>query len=164
MTRPHLEPETENEFYFQWHITERCNLSCKHCYQNVNDISELPLNDLLAIINKMENALLKWNKQGTLSLTGGEPLFRKNDLYALMDRLDTSKSLCYYDILTNGSYITESEAEKLITHPHLRRIQLSLEGACATVNDEIRGPGSFDSTIEAIRNLRKYNNRNYITF
>ena len=157
LNEKHLEPEIIDEFYFQWHITERCNLSCKHCYQENSGIKELPLKDLFSIIDKMEDAIIKWNKQGTLSLTGGEPFIRNNDLSILMERLDKSNAIYYYDILTNGSFITENEAEKLSKHPRLRRVQVSLEGASAIVNDEIRGLGSFDSTIEAIRNLRKYN-------
>jgi len=27
----------------QWHITERCNLRCKHCYQEGKAAPELPL-------------------------------------------------------------------------------------------------------------------------
>jgi MoaA/NifB/PqqE/SkfB family radical SAM enzyme len=41
------------EFYFQWHLTERCNRACKHCYQN--GISpELPLSTLLEVLDKIE--------------------------------------------------------------------------------------------------------------
>lgn len=152
----HSETEFTDEFYFQWHITERCNLSCKHCYQDDKGIKELPLKDLFSIIDKMEEAVIKWGKKGTLSLTGGEPFIRRDDLHALMWRLDNSNYLCYYDLLTNGSFITEYEAKALTQHNRLRRVQVSLEGATATVNDEIRGTGSFDSTIEAIRNLRKH--------
>jgi MoaA/NifB/PqqE/SkfB family radical SAM enzyme len=24
----------DEEFYFQWHLTERCNRACRHCYQD----------------------------------------------------------------------------------------------------------------------------------
>ena len=142
------------EFYFQWHITERCNRACKHCYQDGHGTAELPLTDLLTIVDRMEEAVQKWGRKGTLSLTGGEPFIRRNDLHALMNRIDESECLVYYDILTNGSLISEFEAEALADHPRLRRIQVSLEGATAKTNDAIRGPGSFESTISAIRLLR----------
>jgi len=146
-------PKFGDEFYFQWHLTEKCNLKCRHCYQSKDTVSELPLKDLLVIIGKMEEALTKWGKQGTLSFTGGEPFLRRDDLHALMDRLDSSECLAYYDILSNGSFITEREAKSLSSHPSLRRVQVSLEGASAERNDEIRGRGSFEGTIQAIRNL-----------
>jgi len=144
----------EDEFYFQWHLTERCNKACKHCYQQANPMKELALADLLAIVDHMEEALSKWGKKGTLSLTGGEPFIRRDVLHAIMDRIDSSSSFIYYDILTNGSFITPEEAQALAGHRLLRRIQVSLEGATAKTNDSIRGVGSFDETISAIRILR----------
>lgn len=146
-------PTIGDEFYFQWHLTERCNLKCIHCYQNNDTLSEISLKDLLVIVDKMEEALAKWGKRGTLSLTGGEPFLRRDDLYALMERLDSSDCLVYYDILSNGSFIIESEAKALSSHAGLRRVQVSLEGASAERNDEIRGKGSFEDTLRAIRNL-----------
>ncbi|MFX0197167.1 MAG: radical SAM protein [Candidatus Hodarchaeota archaeon] len=143
------------EFYFQWHITERCNRACKHCYQDGYPATELPLGELLTIVDLMEEAVRKWGKKGTLSLTGGEPFVRRDELYALMDRLDQSDYLVYYDILTNGSLISEKEARTLARHTRLRRVQVSFEGATADTNDAVRGSGSFESTIDAIRRLRK---------
>ncbi len=113
MKKPIHEPGLGDEFYFQWHLTERCNRACRHCYQNGKPTSELGLDNLFRIVDLMEEAVRKWEKQGTLSLTGGEPFLRRDDLYALMDRIDRSDLLNYYDILTNGSLITEEEAKKL---------------------------------------------------
>ncbi|OGR01310.1 MAG: hypothetical protein A2511_15540 [Deltaproteobacteria bacterium RIFOXYD12_FULL_50_9] len=144
-----------DEFYFQWHLTERCNRACLHCYQDGKPAPELDLNDLFRIVERMEDAVRKWGKLGSLSLTGGEPFLRKDDLYALMDRIDHSDVLAYYDILTNGSLITEVEAQRLAQHCKLRRVQVSLEGATAKTNDAVRGPGSFESTLSAIRLLGK---------
>lgn len=148
------EPALDDEFYFQWHLTERCNRACKHCYQDGRPLGELSLEKLFTIVDKMEEALRKWGKQGTLSLTGGEPFIRKADLYALMDRVDKSENILFYDILTNGSLISDADASSLKMHPRLRRIQVSLEGATAETNDAVRGPGSFDSTLAAIARLR----------
>ena len=147
-------PQPGEEFYFQWHLTERCNLKCLHCYENSDPTTELPLKDLLAIVDKMEEALTKWGRLGTMSLTGGEPFLRGDDLHAVMERLDSSECVVYYDILSNGSFITESEAKSLASHPNLRRVQVSLEGASAERNDEIRGRGSFEGTLRAIHNLK----------
>lgn len=147
----------EDEFYFQWHITERCNWSCKHCYQTGNGGDDLPLPKLMEVLDKMEDAVNKWGKRATVSLTGGEPFLRKEDLYALMSRIDKSDSFLYYDILSNGSMISEKEAWGLAAHQKLRRVQVSLEGASAQTNDEIRGSGTFDSVLTAIQNLRAQN-------
>jgi len=105
-------------------------------------------------VDLMEGAVNKWETKGTLSLTGGEPFLRKDDLHALMDRIDRSDALAYCDILTNGSLITRDEALALARHPKLRRVQVSLEGATAKTNDDVRGTGSFEATLNAIRRLR----------
>lgn len=146
-----------DEFYFQWHITERCNWSCRHCYQDGHPSKELPIEKLIDVFHVMEDAVHKWGKRGSVSLTGGEPFLRKEELYQLMSLLDGSDCFAYYDILSNGSLISESEVERLVTHPKLRRVQVSLEGAKAETNDEVRGPGSYRSVLNAIENLRKSN-------
>ncbi len=62
---------SSDEFYFQWHLTERCNKRCSHCYQDDNGKNELPLSELEHILRIMEDALIKWDRIGSLSLTGG---------------------------------------------------------------------------------------------
>ena len=144
-----------NEFYFQWHITEKCNLRCQHCYHSdYSSNNELSLDNLITIADKIDKTLQKWGKSGSLSITGGEPLLRKDNLFKLAERLDILPSLAYFDILTNGSLIDKPTANKLKTFKKLRRVQLSLEGACKEVNDNIRGEGSFEKTISAIRLLK----------
>ena len=150
------EPSIYDEFYFQWHITERCNMSCAHCYQEDKPADELPLDELLKIVDQIEQAVVKWEKMGTIALTGGEPFIRHDELYSLMARIDDSDSISYYDVLTNGSFISDKEASHLSTCKKLRRIQLSLEGATAESNDVVRGIGSFNATISAVRHLREH--------
>lgn len=144
----------EDEFYFQWHITERCNWSCKHCYQNGNRSEDLPLTKLKLILKKMEDAVIQWGKHGTVSLTGGEPFIRGGELYKLMEQIEGSNAFAYYDILSNGSMINDKVAQKLAGYKKLRRVQVSLEGASDATNDDIRGKGSFKSVMKAIQNLR----------
>lgn len=73
-----------DEFYFQWHITERCNKRCAHCYQDEYPATDLPLTDLEVVLDRMDEALVKWGLRGSLSLTGGEPFVRQPELFALM--------------------------------------------------------------------------------
>jgi len=154
MRKGPMEPDVYEEFYFQWHITERCNRSCKHCYQNGHPARELDLKSLLNIAAKMNEASAMWGRMGTVSLTGGEPYIRKAELYELAACLDRFDHIGYYDILTNGSLIDEREGADLAGLGKLRRVQVSLEGAKRETNDDVRGPGSFDSTVAAIRHLR----------
>jgi len=63
----------EEEFYFQWHITERCNWKCKHCYQSEEASHDLPLKDLLRIARIIEEATLKWARPRAYHLREGSP-------------------------------------------------------------------------------------------
>jgi len=68
-----------DEFYFQWHITNKCNLRCSHCYQDdYTNSSDMSLKELKNIADKLFYALSKWGKKGDISITGGEPFISKN--------------------------------------------------------------------------------------
>lgn len=145
----------KEEFYFQWHITEKCNLRCRHCYhQSYQSKGELTYEELCIAFARMENALESWQRMGSTSLTGGEPFLRRNALLGLAAMMDRSNWFKYYDILTNGSLITREDLDCLTGLEKLRRIQLSLESPHPINNDRIRGPGSFGTTISAIRRLK----------
>jgi len=145
-----------DEFYFQWHITERCNKHCRHCYQNGHPMADLPLADLELVLRRMDEALVKWDRQGSLSFTGGEPFVRRSELFALMDRVDQMHSFAFYDILTNGSLISDDVVHALKNQGKLRRVQVSLEGSKPAINDTIRGDGSYEETLDAIRKMKKH--------
>jgi radical SAM protein with 4Fe4S-binding SPASM domain len=144
-----------DEFYFQWHITERCNQRCVHCYhENYNREKELDRKQLLDAAEKMLTAAAKWDKYATFSFTGGEPLIRKDELFEIAGYLDDHERAAYYDILTNGSLFDDSLISSVSRLKKLRRVQLSLEGSTPEINDHIRGKGSFQKTISAIKKLK----------
>ena len=66
-----LERDHREAFYFQWHITNRCNLHCKHCYQNSpEDYKDLAFSKLTEIADIIETACEKWQLQAEITLTG----------------------------------------------------------------------------------------------
>ena len=146
----------ENEFYFQWHITEKCNLRCKHCYHsNYTSANELSLGELIFIADKIDSTLRKWDKNGTLSITGGEPFVVMDKLFPLLKHISTLEKINYFDVLTNGSLIDEAILSELKKFEKLRRVQVSLESGNQKLNDRIRGNGSFEKTLSAIRLLKQ---------
>ncbi len=146
----------DEEFYFQWHITERCNLRCKHCYHDkYSSDNELSLDKLIIVADEIDDTLRKWNKKGTLSITGGEPFVVQDKMFSLLNHIDTLQSVHHFDILTNGCFIHEDILGDLKSLKKLRRIQLSLEGSSPHINDQIRGSGSFQKALDAIRLLKK---------
>ena len=115
-----------DEFYFQWHITEQCNKRCLHCYQNEHYSRDLPLADLQLVLSRMEEALIKWDRKGSLSFTGGEPLVRKKELFSLMKQVDQIPNFEFYDLLTNGSLVSDDVALALKNQRKLRRVPAAM--------------------------------------
>jgi radical SAM protein with 4Fe4S-binding SPASM domain len=147
--------EEHPKFYFQWHITDRCNLRCSHCYQeSYSDVSELSLKELKKIADSIFATLSKWNKKGDISITGGEPFFRK-DWFEFAEYLNDSPDVINIDFLTNGTLINGAHIENIKRLEKIKYIQISLDGATSVIHDRIRGNGSFEKAIAGIRNLIK---------
>ena len=53
---------------------------------------------------------------------------------------------------TNGAFIDRARAAQLASMDYLD-IQVSLDGTDATTNDAVRGAGSYDTAMRAMRNL-----------
>lgn len=148
--------QIEKNFYFQWHITEKCNLRCNHCYQeNYADDSDMSLDELRIILDKLLQTLSRWKKKGDISITGGEPFIRK-DIFSFMDYIDSSEEVSAFDILSNGTMITNERAERLRKFAKLNCIQVSLDGASPKTHDAIRGVGNFEKAIRGIKILNSY--------
>lgn len=146
------ELDYHNEFYFQWHITDKCNLRCKHCYHEDYREEGLPTSQLVKIAAHLSDAVREWGKIGSFSITGGEPFTRKDDVFELLSFLETRSEIGHIDILSNGTLIDDRIIAELLKFNKLRRIQLSLEGLEET-NDKIRGAGSFRVITEKIKAL-----------
>ena len=137
----------------QWHLSEACNLRCKHCYQENHVPVQLPYEDLLKTLNQYRKLLKETGCKGHINLTGGEPLFCPH-LFKLLDEFKKDKDLYSFAILTNGTLLTDEIAKKIASYnPWF--IQVSLEGGKKT-NDFVRGEGTYEKIGEAIKLLRKY--------
>lgn len=154
----------ESVFGFQWHITDRCNLRCKHCYQqDYSGSNELDLTGLKVIADEIIKTLSKWEKQGDIAITGGEPLM-KEEMFPLMQYLESADEVVSIDILTNGTLINGEVVGKIKQLNKIRCVQISLDGASSATNDAIRGEGVFDKVIRAIRLLTDNNIRVNLMF
>jgi len=145
----------------QWHLSEACNLRCKHCYQENHKPVQLPYKDLLKILNQYRELLHKTGCKGHINLTGGEPLFCPH-LFKLLDEFKKDADLYSFAILTNGTLLTDEMAKKLASYKPWF-IQVSLEGGKKT-NDYVRGEGTFEKIGAAIKLLKKYNIRVSVSF
>lgn len=149
-----LNVKEDKQFYFQWHFLGNCNLRCKHCYQEDYAKSELDLEQLFKIADQIILALDKWDMYGRISLTGGEPFLSEN-LFPLLEYLNSKNRVLSINILTNGTLIDEETIPKLKKVEKLKQIQISLDGSDAESHNLVRGKMAFEKSINAIRILKK---------
>ena len=69
-------------FTLQLHITDACQLQCRHCYRDEAK-RDLPLADLRGIVEQFREFCASRQVPGRLTIAGGEPLIRREDLLAL---------------------------------------------------------------------------------
>nr|QNO50093.1 PqqA peptide cyclase [Methanosarcinales archaeon ANME-2c ERB4] len=152
----------------QWHITDRCNLRCKHCYQETNSLKELTFQDLLDVYRQFQELLDFWNQDETLpmtrghiTVTGGEPFIR-HDFMDLLEFFSAQRQRISYAVLTNGSFIDAEMAHRLhdLTPTF---VQVSIDGTQAT-HDRIRGVGDFKRVISAVKHLVRERVPTFISF
>jgi radical SAM protein with 4Fe4S-binding SPASM domain len=146
-------PGTVFEFFVQWHLTELCNLQCRHCYQNVA-VPALHFEDICRGIDSLKDTFDSWVTEYKMELspgfhfTGGEPFLRDD----LMDILEYVRQYGYDTaLMSNGTLITDSVALEL-RQARVKEVQVSIEGM-EEVHDSIRGKDSFRRALRGLENL-----------
>ena len=142
------------EFFIQWHLTERCNLRCLHCYQKDSKVEELSFDQIEAVIGEVTEMVEGWSAAYDIpfslsyNVTGGEPYLR-SDLFEILKSISNSQADFY--ILTNGTLITRDIALRT-AESGAAGVQVSLEGP-ERIHDRIRGKGSFSRALDGVRLL-----------
>lgn len=139
-------------FTLQWHITQVCDLYCKHCYDR-SDRSALTLEQALTIIDDLDTFCRKRHVKGQISFTGGNPLMHPEFLSIYKAASDRG-----FTLLILGNPATREQIETLLSIQQPDFFQVSLEGLPA-YNDFIRGKGHFERTVgflEILRELEVY--------
>ncbi|HWR58037.1 MAG TPA: radical SAM protein [Thermodesulfovibrionales bacterium] len=142
------------DFFVQWHLTERCNLSCKHCYQTSGKITELSLAEIKNVLGEISDMLLAWSEtygitfSPSLNITGGEP-FLHDDIFEILE--DMRKRSFNIYLLSNGILIN-AEIAKLLSWLGVRGVQVSIEGP-EKIHESIRGNGTFSAALKGVRHL-----------
>ena len=131
-----------------WNFTNRCNLSCLHCYSkaDLDAVDTLTTDDIMQTLPK-----LKANGVKFLIFSGGEPLTRK-DLFDIAARCRELGIVTY--LSTNGLYVKSSNAEKILDT--FDYVGISIDGS-PDVHDTFRGlKGSFNESMKAVDLLNAY--------
>jgi AdoMet-dependent heme synthase len=145
-------------FFVQWHLTERCNLACTHCYQGKPLTEEMSLTEIKGVMDHIDSMLKSWSDSygidfsPSFNITGGEP-FLRDDLFPILEA--ASRGNFGLDLLTNGTLIDRNRARAL-SDLGVDGVQVSLEGP-RDVHDGIRGKGSFTRALSGIQHLLHFN-------
>src|SRR5580693_6286056 len=129
-----------------WELTYACNLSCVHCLSSSGrrDPRELTTDECKAVIDTLERMQVFY-----VNIGGGEPTVRP-DFWELVDY--ATEHHVGVKFSTNGVRLDAAAAARLAASDYVD-VQISLDGATREVNDAVRGPGSFDTAVRAMRNL-----------
>jgi radical SAM protein with 4Fe4S-binding SPASM domain len=130
-----------------WHLTERCTLSCRHCYQASTAVEregELSREEKLTVTDELGRCQV-----ASVLFSGGEPL--------LCDDIDSVIERCagwdmYTALATHGAGLRKERCETL-AEKGLRYVEVSLDYTRAEDHDRLRGVmGSWKQAVEGIRN------------
>ena len=144
---------TPKSFKLQWHITERCNFRCKHCYQENFDTPEMNLEQMEDVLKQLTSLLNKWKisrQRAFLTITGGEPFLYK-DFWSFLAKVYKYCVNYNWSILSNGSLL-DRENIKILKLFKISGYQVSLEGLEEN-NDKVRGQGNFKKAFEGLKLL-----------
>jgi radical SAM protein with 4Fe4S-binding SPASM domain len=129
---------------FQIHLTDECNLRCRHCY-NKNTATYLSPDQFDYILNQvLKYMAFLGGTPGRASFCGGEPTLSP----ILLDSMKKCSRAGFRRIglLTNGVLITDDLARKLMRNG-CNEVQICIEGNRKTHND-IRG-GTWNQVLKA---------------
>ena len=153
MTRRAHIPES---MLFQWHVTERCNLRCTHCYQIAPPPPDPSWHELMLILEQLKSFVVGCRDSGGQSfrahvtVTRGEPFLRE-DFPLLLERLSVAGHLFSFAVLTNGTLLSPG----LVRSLHRLRpsfVQVSIDGARES-HDCMRGDKSYDRAVAGVKLL-----------
>ena len=131
-----------------WNFTNRCNLACRHCYQDSDKSAidgELTRDEKLDLIDQMGRAYMPM-----VAFSGGEPTLSE-DLIPCIER--AAGHGMHVTIATNGTTLTPQRCRRLAA-AGLRYVEISLDSVDPERHDAFRGvPGMWKRAVEGARNV-----------
>jgi MoaA/NifB/PqqE/SkfB family radical SAM enzyme len=123
-------------------LTDRCNLSCLHCFDGRHGgHDDLPLSVLDAVLKEARACGFE-----NISFTGGDPTVHRDFARVLAM---THSAGYHFGIVTNGWNFRSVYRTLLPFRDLLSGITFSLDGADAETHDRLRGRGSFRRVMQA---------------
>ncbi|KMQ51907.1 radical SAM domain protein [Chitinispirillum alkaliphilum] len=139
-------------FGFQWHITNRCDQKCIHCYgEDFSSEKDPEIQTLIDISDLIFKSLAPGSV--TVNVTGGEPLLY-SDIFPFLNHLSSFSNLQELNLITNALDLSDLTIESLVG-AGLSSVKVSFESHLPKVNDSIRGSGHFEKVQQNIMRLKQ---------
>ncbi|MFC1837079.1 thio(seleno)oxazole modification radical SAM maturase SbtM [Thermodesulfobacteriota bacterium] len=139
---------TAEVFTLQWHVTQACDLNCKHCYDR-SSRGHFSLERAYGIVDELRSFCDQKSVAGQISFTGGNPLLYPD--FVELYRYAADKG---FMLAVLGNPASENQIKELCSIQKPEFFQVSLEGL-KPHSDEIRGTGHFDRVLEFLDILNK---------
>ena len=134
-------------FTLQWHVTQACDLHCRHCYDRT-EREGVTFERALAVLDDFDLFCRTKHVRGAITFTGGNPL-----LYRDFIPLYRAAHGYGFAVAVLGNPTERPVLEELASIGKPDFFQLSLEGLEG--HDEwVRGPGHFGRTLRCLQVLR----------
>ena len=144
--------------FFILHLTERCNLCCKYCFEGdkgIHDMPEYVIENFISYIKRQKYKTFR------VRFFGGEPTLKINMIEEILLKLGANfpKEEGYdvaYNLFTNAVLVNDKLIQ-LIKKFHIGCF-VSMDG-CKALHDENRvfqdGSGSYDTVLKNAQRIRK---------
>lgn len=135
-------------FTLQWHMTQACDLHCRHCYDR-GDREPMDLPRALSLLDDFGRFCEDRHVKGQISFTGGNPFLHPH--FPALYRAAADRG---FNAAILGNPTSVERLEELIAIRRPEFFQVSLEGL-PDHNDWVRGPGHFSRTMRFLDLLRE---------
>lgn len=136
-------------FSFQWHITDRCDQRCKHCYifsgEGQKALRSMTWQEIQDTFWNCLDFCQVYDRLPYFYITGGDPILHP-DFWRLLELM--KEHAIPFTIMGNPFHLDDEVCRRL-KECGCQKYQLSLDGLRET-HDWFRKPGSFDCTLEKI--------------
>lgn len=129
-----------------------CNIACRHCFVSCGPkANQVPMMTVEEVRRALDEGAASGMRQ--VYFTGGEPLLHPR----IRELVDLALGVAPLTVLTNGLLLDDGTVEFLAGRFRAARysldLRVSLDGMTAGQNDPVRGRGTFERVVSALRRL-----------
>ena len=137
-------------FTLQWHITQACDLNCRHCYDRTNRTTVTVIQGI-HVLDDFYQFCEHHHVYGQVSFSGGNPMLSPHFFHLYREAVERG-----FLTAVLGNPMDQSHLERMVAVKSPDFFQVSLEGL-REHNDSMRGIGHFDRTLNFLALLKEMN-------